>query len=49
MALRAAGGEVHFLNGAQFPMRQFDLKMPRIIYCAGSPEMSARLRVLMKG
>lgn len=45
----AAGGEVHFLNGGQFPMRQFDLKMKRIVYCAGSPAMCARLRVLMKG
>ena len=43
-----AGGEVHFLNGEQFPMRQFDLKMPRILYCAGSPAMSARLRGLMQ-
>jgi myo-inositol-1(or 4)-monophosphatase len=36
---RAAGGEVHFLNGEQLPMRQFDLKMGRIVYVAGSPEM----------
>jgi myo-inositol-1(or 4)-monophosphatase len=47
--VRAAGGEVHFLNGEQFPMRQFDLKMNRIIYCAGSPAMCARLRELMRG
>jgi len=45
---RAAGGEVHFLNGAQLPMRQFDLKMKRIIYVAGSPAMCARLQELMK-
>ena len=45
----AAGGEVSFLNGEQFPMRQFDLKMKRIVYCAGSPAMCARLRELMKG
>jgi myo-inositol-1(or 4)-monophosphatase len=43
-----AGGEVHFLNGEQLPLRQFDLKMPRIHYFAGSPRMCARLRELMK-
>jgi len=36
---RAAGGEIHFLNGEQLPMRQFDLKMGRIVYVAGSPAM----------
>jgi myo-inositol-1(or 4)-monophosphatase len=45
--VRAGGGEVHFLNGGQLPMRQFDLKMTRIIYVAGSPAMCARLRELM--
>jgi myo-inositol-1(or 4)-monophosphatase len=45
---RAAGGEVHFLNGPQLPMRQFDLKMGRIVYVAGSPAMCGRLRELMK-
>lgn len=44
-----AGGEVHFLNGEQLPLRQFDLKMPRIHYFAGSPQMCTRLRELMKG
>ncbi len=44
----AAGGEVHFLNGEQFPMRLFDLKMKRIVYCAGSPTMNARLQELMQ-
>ncbi|MSU70316.1 MAG: inositol monophosphatase [Opitutaceae bacterium] len=43
---RAAGGEVHFLNGEQLPMRQFDLKMKRIVYLAGSPVLCARLREL---
>lgn len=47
--VRAGGGEVHFLNGEQFPMRQFDLKMRRIVYVAGSPAMCARLRELMGG
>ncbi len=45
--VRAAGGEVHFLNGEQLPMRQFDLKMKRIIYVAGGPAMCAQLRQLM--
>ena len=40
---RAAGGVVRFLNGEQLPMRQFDLKMKRILYVAGSPAMCDRL------
>jgi myo-inositol-1(or 4)-monophosphatase len=47
--VRAAGGEVHFLNGEQLPMRTFDLKMKKIVYLAGSPAMCARLREAMKG
>lgn len=47
--VRAAGGEVHFLNGEQLPMRVFDLKMKKIIYVAGSPAMCARLRELVAG
>jgi myo-inositol-1(or 4)-monophosphatase len=47
--VRAAGGEVHFLNGAQLPMKQFDLKMGHIIYVAGAAPMCTRLRELMKG
>ncbi len=34
---RAAGGEVRFLNGRQLPLSQFDLRMQRIVYVAGSP------------
>jgi myo-inositol-1(or 4)-monophosphatase len=45
--VRAAGGEVQFLNGEQLPMRRFDLNMPRIVYVAGSGEMCGRLRGLM--
>jgi len=45
--VRAAGGEVQFLNGEQLPMRQFDLKMKQIVYVAGSAAMCARLRELM--
>jgi myo-inositol-1(or 4)-monophosphatase len=44
--LRAAGGEIRFLNGEQLPVRQFDLKMRRIVYVAGSPAMCARLAEL---
>ncbi|MDR0901609.1 MAG: inositol monophosphatase [Opitutaceae bacterium] len=40
----AGGGEVQFLNGAQFPMRQFDLRMERIRYVAGNAAVCARLR-----
>ena len=45
--VRAAGGDVRFLNGEQLPMRQFDLKMKRIIYAAGSPVMCAKLADLI--
>lgn len=46
--VRAAGGEVHFLNGEQLPMKTFDLKMKKIVYVAGSPAMCTRLRELMR-
>jgi myo-inositol-1(or 4)-monophosphatase len=46
--VRAAGGEVHFLNGEQLPMQTFDLKMKKIVYLAGAPAMCVRLRELMK-
>ena len=45
--VRAAGGEVHFLNGEQLPLRSFDLKMKRIVYVAGGAAMCTRLRELM--
>jgi myo-inositol-1(or 4)-monophosphatase len=44
-----AGGEVHFLNGGQLPLRQFDLKMTPIRYFAGSPPVCAILGRLLKG
>lgn len=47
--VRAGGGEVRFLNGAQLPMRTFDLRMGRIVYVAGSAETCGRLEALMKG
>ncbi len=46
--VRAAGGEVTFLNGEQLPMRMFDLKMGRIVYIAGGPIVAARLRELVQ-
>lgn len=46
--VRAGGGEVHFMNGSQLPLRQFDLRMGRIIYVAGSPVTCARLMELMR-
>lgn len=46
--VRAAGGDVRFLNGEQLPMRTFNLQMGRIIYAAGSPAICARLADLMQ-
>ena len=43
----AGGGQVVFLNGEQFPMRVFDLKMRRIQYIAGNPTMCAHIRRLL--
>jgi myo-inositol-1(or 4)-monophosphatase len=43
-----AGGEVHFLNGEQLPLRQFDLRMTPIIYFAGNPAVSSILKRLLK-
>jgi len=43
----AGGGQVQFLNGEQFPMRHFDLHMPRIFYIAGNAAVCARLRAIM--
>jgi myo-inositol-1(or 4)-monophosphatase len=44
----AGGGEVVFLNGEQFPLREFNLKMPRIFYLAGNAAVCARLRTLLE-
>jgi hypothetical protein len=38
---------VQFLNGAQLPMREFDLRMKRIVFVAGSQVMCTRLRELL--
>jgi myo-inositol-1(or 4)-monophosphatase len=45
--VRAAGGEVHFLNGGQLPIRQFDLRMGPIVYVAGSAAICTRLMEAM--
>jgi myo-inositol-1(or 4)-monophosphatase len=47
--VRAAGGDVKFLNGEQLPMKVFDLKMKKIMYAAGGEGMRGRLVELMKG
>ena len=46
---RAVGAEVNFLNGPQLPLRQFDLKMKRIVYMAGRPELCEVLTGLFAG
>jgi myo-inositol-1(or 4)-monophosphatase len=44
----AGGGEVQFLNGEQFPLKVFNLKMARIQFVAGNTAACATLRSLMK-
>lgn len=44
----AGGGEVQFLNGEQFPMKVFNLKMARIQFVAGNASACAVLRGLLK-
>jgi myo-inositol-1(or 4)-monophosphatase len=44
----AGGGNVEFLSGDQFPMREFNLKMRRIFYVAGNAAVCARLRQLLQ-
>lgn len=43
-----AGGEVRYLEGDVFPLRVFDLKMPRVPFFAGSPETCEELAALLK-
>ena len=45
--VEAAGGEVQFLNGAVFPLKEFDLKMRRIFYVAGSAGACRQLRTML--
>ena len=44
----AGGGEVQFLNGEQFPMKVFNLKMGRIQFVAGNTAACATLRGLLQ-
>ena len=44
----AGGARVEFLNGEQFPLRHFDLKMSRIMYIAGNAAMCAKLRSVLQ-
>jgi myo-inositol-1(or 4)-monophosphatase len=44
---QAGGGVVKFMNGEQFPMKQFDLKMGRIHYIAGNQAFCERLTQLL--
>jgi myo-inositol-1(or 4)-monophosphatase len=44
----AGSGQVEFLNGEQFPLREFDLNMKRIMYVAGNAAMCAKLRRVLK-
>ena len=45
--VRAGGGEVQFLREPPVPLRQFDLKMPRIFYVAGNADICRRLRAVL--
>ncbi len=44
----ATGGAVEFISESPFPLREFDLKMKRLFYLAGSPEGVAELRRLLR-
>lgn len=44
----AGGGEVQFLNGEQFPLKVFNLKMGRIQFVAGNTAACATLRALLQ-
>jgi myo-inositol-1(or 4)-monophosphatase len=42
-----SGAEVHYLRNNPFPLRQFDLRAPRIHYLAGNSALCARLKQLL--
>lgn len=46
--VQAGGGEVHFLTPSPVPLREFDLKMGRIFYLAGSPIMCRHLHTVLE-
>lgn len=41
--VRAVGGEVRFMEVSPLPLREFDLKMARIFYIAGKPDLCDEL------
>lgn len=41
------GAEVHYLKNNPFPLRQFDLRAPRIHYLAGNSELCAQLKAML--
>lgn len=46
--VEAGGGVVHFVTPSPFPLREFDLRMKRIFYLAGSADAVGQLRHLLK-
>jgi myo-inositol-1(or 4)-monophosphatase len=42
------GAEIHYLRNNPFPLREFDLNMPRIHYVAGNRQVCARLKALLR-
>jgi myo-inositol-1(or 4)-monophosphatase len=42
------GAEIHYLRNNPFPLRQFDLNMPRIHYLAGNRKVCARIKALLR-
>lgn len=45
--VEAGGGSIVFLNGPVFPLTQFNLRMGRIFYVAGSDAMVTRLQQIL--
>lgn len=42
------GAELHYLRNNPFPLREFDLNMPRIHYIAGNRKVCARIKALLR-
>jgi myo-inositol-1(or 4)-monophosphatase len=42
------GAEIHYLRNNPFPLRRFDLNMPRIHYLAGNRKVCARIQALLR-
>lgn len=45
---QGAGGEVRYLREPVFPLRVFDLDMPRVPFCAGAPAVCDELAGLLR-